>query len=1064
MASRVSSRQSTSSSQYSQNDEPDNKKQHEKWNLFRMIESGWSSLDLDRRTVILMMKGALPPAIAIAMFQADSIATRFPTTGYLIAIISVLGFAIMPRAKFIQMMLLDVLAVCVATAFALLMMFCSVKARQNTQSAADAASISNLDPTANEYNSSASAVSGVLLFFQIYLVHSFRAHYQQFQFPVIIYSIIANITASYAPRLPTMAAGIALVRTLFEACLIGLGLCTGVSLFLFPVTSRHIVFKQMASYIGGLRAGLKAHTKYFESLERDDMFGRAETYDETVEKFSKKGKVYSPEAEAIRTAVQKITDLHGKLHADLTFAKREFAIGKLGPDDLQAIFRHLRQVMIPVVGLSFIVDIFQRLSDYNKWNEPIDPLAPDMATNIRSRVVHEWNEIMKAVHDPFASIIETIDSGLEHISLSLQLTKPPKTSLGKKDAPLDGASDLEASAEKPPSPGEAGFAAYYERKLSDFKVAKRLALRTWSEEKGITLPPDFFERPSSDLPDLDEFLLDKSSVGRDRSRRQLFLFLYMEQLLYATGHTVLDFIHFTDEKVKSGKLTRSHLIIPGAKRLLKWLRSILQAEDTHEDDHLGDIHTQSHILQLGEAYRHRKDPEHLPPETIIQKIGDKIRVVPWLLRSSESAYGFRVACATMTIYVIALLHQTQTFFIHQRLVWAMIMINISMSPTAGQSIFGFVLRLVGTVIAMALTLLAWYIPGQKTPGVIVFFWLFVACGFYVPIKLFRFRIVGIIVIITTSMIIGYELQVRKVGQQAATSNGQAYYPIYLLAPYRLAIVAAGIAVAFFWTFFPFPISEHGVLRQSLGASLYLLANYYSIIHESVSARLRGDEGDLALKTSAGRRLQKARGKVFSKQMLMLNGLRTSSEFLKWEVPIGGRFPKKRYQAIISSVENIVNYLSLLGYASDTLLQMSDNPDASNSDWLHDFKRLVSSARVTTHEVTSVLCLLSASITNRQPLPPYLKTPRPYSFTKRLEALDKDILSIKHIAEPGFATFSVLQISTRCIVGDVERLMRNVKALVGELDFSFHAVSTAHSTKSSLDQSRLSRPPSRDKFD
>ncbi|PKX97326.1 uncharacterized protein P174DRAFT_418298 [Aspergillus novofumigatus IBT 16806] len=1038
MASRVSSRQSTSSSQYSQNDEPDNKKQQQKWNLFRMIKNGWSRLDLDRRTVILMMKGALPPAIAIAMYQADSIAARFPTTGYLIAIISVLGFAIMPRAKFIQMMLLDVLAVCVATAFALLMMFCSVKARENTQSAADAASISSSDPTANEYNSSASAVSGVLLFFQIYLVHSFRAHYQQFQFPVIIYAIIANITSSYAPRLPTMAAGIALVRTLLEACLIGLGICTGVSLFLFPVTSRHIVFKEMASYIGGLRVGLKAHTKYFESLERDDMFGRAETYDETVEKFSKKGKVYSPEAEAIRTAIQKITDLHGKLHADLTFAKREFAIGKLGPDDLQAIFRHLRQVMIPVVGLSFIVDIFQRLSEYNKWNDPIDPLATDIGTTIRSRVVHEWNEIMKAVHDPFASIIETIDSGLEHISLSLQLTKSPKASLGKKDAPTEGVADLEASAEKP-RPRE-------------------------KQGEGHHLTPDFFERPSSDLPDLDEFLLDKSGVGRDRSRRQLYLFLYMEQLLYSTGHTVLDFIHFADEKVKSGKLSRSRLIIPGAKRLLKWLRSILQAEDTHEDDHLGDIHTQNHILQLGEAYRHRKDPEHLPPETTIQKIGDKIRVIPWLLRSSESAYGFRVACATMTIYVVGLLHQSQTFFIHQRLVWAMIMVNISMSPTAGQSIFGFVLRLIGTVIAMALSFLAWYIPDEKTPGVIVFFWLFVACGFYVPIKLFRFRIVGIIIIITTSMIIGYELQVRKVGQQVASSNGQAYYPIYLLAPYRLAIVAAGIAVAFFWTFFPFPISEHGVLRQSLGASLYLLANYYSIIHESVSARLRDDEGDLALKTSAGRRLQKARGKVFSKQMLMLNGLRTSSEFLKWEVPIGGRFPKKRYQAIISSIENIVNYLSLLGYASDTLLQIGDDPHASNSDWLHDFKRLVSSARVTTHEVTSVLCLLSASITNRQPLPPYLKTPRPYSFTRRLEALDKDILSIKHVAEPGFATFSVLQISTRCIVGDVERLMRNVKALVGELDFSFHAVSTAHSTKSSLDQSRLSRPPSREKFE
>lgn len=155
------------------------------------------------------------------------------------------------------------------------------------------------------------------------------------------------------------------------------------------------------------------------------------------------------------------------------------------------------------------------------------------------------------------------------------------------------------------------------------------------------------------------------------------------------------------------------------------------------------------------------------------------------------------------------------------------------------------------------------------------------------------------------MIIGYELQVRKVGQQVATSNGQAYYPIYLLGPYRLATVAGGIGVAFFWTFFPYPMSEHSVLRQSLGASLYLLANYYSLIHETVSARIRGDEGDMALKTSAGRRLEKARNKVFSKQMLMLNGLRTYSDFLRWEVPIGGRFPKKQYDSIIVCIEKYV---------------------------------------------------------------------------------------------------------------------------------------------------------------
>lgn len=376
----------------------------------------------------------------------------------------------------------------------------------------------------------------------------------------------------------------------------------------------------------------------------------------------------------------------------------------------------------------------------------------------------------------------------------------------------------------------------------------------------------------------------------------------MEQLLYSTGNTVLGFVQYADSVQAKGKLSRTRLIIPGAKRSWKWAKSFLNAEDSHGNDHLDDIHSQSTSLELGEAYRHRKDPEHLPPTNLFQRVGDRIRVVPRFLRSFESSYGFRVACATMTIAVIAFLHDTQEFFTKQRLVWAMIMVNLSMSPTSGQSIFSFVLRIAGTTIAMVASLLIWYIPDQKTPGVIVFLFLFVSCGFYIPIKLFRFRVIGLISVVTTTMIIGYELSVRKVGEAVATSNGQAYYPIYELAPYRLAAVSGGIFVAFIWTFFPFPISEHSVLRQSLGASLYLLANYYSIIHETLSARMRGDEGDMTLKSSAGRKLEKARHKVFSKQMLMLNGLRTYSGFLKWEVPIGGRFPKKQYDSILVCVE------------------------------------------------------------------------------------------------------------------------------------------------------------------
>lgn len=121
--------------------------------------------------------------------------------------------------------------------------------------------------------------------------------------------------------------------------------------------------------------------------------------------------------------------------------------------------------------------------------------------------------------------------------------------------------------------------------------------------------------------------------------------------------------------------------------------------------------------------------------------------------------------------------------------------------------------------------------------------------------------------------------------------------------------------------------------------------------------------------------------------------------------------------------SIVNYVSLVAYASDTFTRIGEDAEVSQNAWFNDFKRLMASANLTSHEITSLLALLAASITNRQPLPPYLRTPTPYGFSKRLEALDRDILSLRHSVEPGYAAFAVLQISTRCIIGDLDKLLK-----------------------------------------
>lgn len=378
--------------------------------------------------------------------------------------------------------------------------------------------------------------------------------------------------------------------------------------------------------------------------------------------------------------------------------------------------------------------------------------------------------------------------------------------------------------------------------------------------------------------------------------------LQMEYLLYSATMAILDFVRFADERVASGKLSQKRLVIPGNKRLIKWVKSVFTVQDSTDGEHIGDIDHHNSFVELGQSFNIKKDPEHLPPETIMERLGDKIRFIPNFLRSSESAFGLRVACATMSIAIISLLEQTQVFFVEQRLVWAAIMVAISMTPTAGQSIFSFILRLIGTVISMVASFLVWYIPGKKTPGVIVFLFLYTAMAYYLPITRPRYVMLGMINIVTTVLIVSYELVVRKIGEALATSNGQLYYPIYLLGPFRLATVAGGLTVAFFWTIFPYPISEHSVLRKTVGASLYLLANYYSIVHETLNARVRGEEPDQEELDASFRKLEKARNKVFSKLLLMLNSLRTYGEFQKWEIPIGGKFPKQQYELINKSVQ------------------------------------------------------------------------------------------------------------------------------------------------------------------
>lgn len=720
-------------------------------------------------------------------YQATPFAEVYTTLGYLVGIISILSFAIMPRAKFLQTWFYNMLSAALASCVALLAIYCAVQARLHTETTTvvggpTTSGTASKGAMTASYNSSAAAVSGIWLFVQIYLVNTMRARHPQLMIPGIIWCIFANVSMVYAPQFATMTAGIAFVTRLLEAFFTGFAIGGGVSLFIFPVTMRFVVFKEMTGYIMTLRKVVAANITYLRSLEETDMFFRADT---NVPEKPKR----SPEARAIKDILAALTALHGKLSVDLAFAKREIAIGKLGPDDIQEIFRHLRGLLLPVLGLSSVVDIFERTAEDRDWNhaalnKPLDEID-DPNEISRIEAVQDWHAIMAAMREPFTRISEHIDQGFLHVLIKLQLIKAPKQ---EKDA--------ESSGDEP-RPGEKGYADYHGKKVSEFHNQKHRLLRQWCQLRGFELSPEFFESPKTAEFKAPNWYYEQTTQDQRRHyRSRLYIVLYMDFLLDSIARAVHDFVLFAESREE--KLSRKRLIVPGVKRLRKWvIASWSKKQDSYADDEHGmaDEGNESSNVWLGDAYKKRRNPEHLPPRNKWEKFGDKVRGIPHFFRSPESAFGFRAACATMCLAIIAYLHDTQTFYVRQRLFWAQIMVTISMSPSAGQSLFSFLLRICGTFAAMCSSFIIWYIVDGHTAGVLVFFWFFVSWGFFIVLKFPRIIPVGMIFSVTNTLIIGYELQVKKIGVTVSETNGQAYYPIYELAPYRLAIVCSGLFVA-----------------------------------------------------------------------------------------------------------------------------------------------------------------------------------------------------------------------------------------------------------------------------
>jgi len=61
--------------------------------------------------------------------------------------------------------------------------------------------------------------------------------------------------------------------------------------------------------------------------------------------------------------------------------------------------------------------------------------------------------------------------------------------------------------------------------------------------------------------------------------------------------------------------------------------------------------------------------------------------------------------------------------------------------------------------------------------------------------------------------------------------------------------------------------------------------------------------------------------------------------------------------------------------------------------------------------------------------------------QRREAQEQDLLGIEHFAHPAYAAFAVGEVASAFVTAELGKIVRIIRELVGEVDFSFHVHST-----------------------
>lgn len=544
----------------------------------------------------------------------------------------------------------------------------------------------------------------------------------ELQDPMVAFSIFSCVTITRGGAFITVDEGLSFITRLLKGFMLGFAIATGVSLFILPITSRGHVFQDIKSYVSQIETVLQAQISFVKRSSTSGVWtgdqGLLERTRSAQSGRSGNGGNESNNVSSLESKKQqlaasmgKLNALHGKLQSDLFYSKDEFAWGKLSAGDLNRIGDLLRNVLLPLSGMAMLPDILDMtVNGEGIRNNSMGSLADPEEDNLKRS---EIKKVVETLEERLGSCTDLMRSGLQYVLHTIGLVKHKNLEKQLKARNNGSGAHDEESKGDIVGPLQQDFTAHFEEALYRYDAQRKELPEALASLEAFS---------SSEKRDGASTKSDSEMLADPDVRQEFFLIVYMDHLQHDLLHATLDLVKFADRKVADGIMKRSRFIFPKQGSIWNWLTSTWTKpssdNSTHRRSTAGTISTYQNTTT-----QPFPDPETLAPSNIFEKTSTILRQISRLIRSEKSIFGFRVAAAAFCVGIVAYLHKTQEFFIRQRGIWAMIVIVIGMSPTSGQTMFGFVARIAATVVSLALSLIVWYIVDGKTPGVIVFLYL-----------------------------------------------------------------------------------------------------------------------------------------------------------------------------------------------------------------------------------------------------------------------------------------------------------------------------------------------------